>query len=469
MAQSTQSLSFNGSTGKVTIASAAAVGGSSTYSISCWFKSSASPGNDMCFYGEGNTGSDSQFVKLALESGFSYALVFVHRDNVDTISVTRGSTTGLNDGAWHHVMAVRVSGAWTLYLDGTSNGTGSTTVGTTTINDVRLGCLERTSAINFFNGSIDDVATWQGADKSTSAAGIAAGSTDVSTLSPTGLWRIEEGTGTTTSDTSGNGHDGTLVGGVTWSSSVPSPLAGGGGTTYTRLVTDNLGGQEGGLSRLASYFRQPADSLGGSDTFTRKAPSFRVSVDSIGESDAASRLAACYRVQPDNLGLTDTAARKATSFRIAPDSLGLSDTAVRLAASFRLVTDNLGLHDAAFIGGAVRIIAVLDSIGVSDSAARTAAALRALMDAAGFADAVQRATAAMRSLADAAGAQDAAARSAACYRVTVDTLGLHDAALMSGTVIISLPIARFAADYGYQVNVGADYPFLVSVAEDVPG
>ncbi len=32
-----------------------------------------------------------------------------------------------------------------------------------------------------------------------------------------------------------------------------------------------------------------------------------------------------------------------------------------------------------------------------------------------------------------------------------------------------LPIARFAADYGYQVNVAADYPFLVSVSEDVPG
>ncbi len=265
--------------------------------------------------------------------------------------------------------------------------------------------------------------------------------------------------------------------------------AGGGGTTYTLAVSDKIGGQEGGLSRLASYFRQPADNLGGSDTFTRKAPAFRVyadnlgltdtfarlassyrvAVDNLGESDAASRLAACYRVPSDSLGLTDTAVRKAASFRAASDSLGLSDTAARLAASFRLVTDNLGVHDAAFIGGAVRLIAVLDSIGLRDSVARTAAALRVLVDAAGFADAMQRAAASLRSLADAAGMQDAAARSAACYRVTVDTLGLHDAALMSGTVIISLPIARFAADYGYQVNVGADYPFLVSVAEDVPG
>ncbi len=33
----------------------------------------------------------------------------------------------------------------------------------------------------------------------------------------------------------------------------------------------------------------------------------------------------------------------------------------------------------------------------------------------------------------------------------------------------TLPIARFAADYGYTLTVAADYPFLVAVAEDVPG
>ncbi len=32
-----------------------------------------------------------------------------------------------------------------------------------------------------------------------------------------------------------------------------------------------------------------------------------------------------------------------------------------------------------------------------------------------------------------------------------------------------LPIARFAADYGYTVSVGSDYPYTQAVSEDVPG
>src|SRR5436190_19861696 len=34
--------------------------------------------------------------------------------------------------------------------------------------------------------------------------------------SPTGHWRFDEGSGTTAADSSGNGHDGTLINGPLW-------------------------------------------------------------------------------------------------------------------------------------------------------------------------------------------------------------------------------------------------------------
>jgi len=87
---------------------------------------------------------------------------------------------------------------------------------------------------------LDDCGIWSSALSGATIAGLAAGSTDPSTTSPVHLWRMEEGTGTTTADASGNSNTGTLSGGVTWSSSVPSALGGGGGSVNVAEQYYNL-------------------------------------------------------------------------------------------------------------------------------------------------------------------------------------------------------------------------------------
>lgn len=75
--------------------------------------------------------------------------------NPDT---TITSTSAINDGSWHHVVATRngVTGAMQLYVDGVlqATGTGSTLTRTAPVS-LRLGCLQ--SGNNYFAGSLDEV------------------------------------------------------------------------------------------------------------------------------------------------------------------------------------------------------------------------------------------------------------------------------------------------------------------------
>jgi hypothetical protein len=192
--------------------------------------------------------------------------------------VWRGNSSSFNEitaampstGAWHHVVAVLknyIGGVQysyqRLYVDGVLVATGgpislgsgsSTSRFTHGSGDITLGYLQDISAFPL-NGKLDDVALFDYCidgviDDTTDIQAIYDGSLDVATLSPVGLWRLETGSGTTATDTSGNGNDGAFTGGVTWSASVPAPLAGGGAATYTLTAAAGsyaLTGQSAGL------------------------------------------------------------------------------------------------------------------------------------------------------------------------------------------------------------------------------
>jgi len=71
---------------------------------------------------------------------------------------------------------------------------------------------------------------------------LAIGGSAQAATGPAALWHFDEGTGTTVTDNSGNGHDGTLSGGVTWIAGQPgfgSALSFGGGMVTVPSVTTN--------------------------------------------------------------------------------------------------------------------------------------------------------------------------------------------------------------------------------------
>lgn len=238
MAQSTYSLDFDGSSGYVDFGDVLDMG-TADRSVSLWFKVRSSDGDfsliAKSFYG----GADGRWW-LTEDAGLSAGF---QGSGAGTVTANWNHGGSILDGNWHHAAVVwDRDGLMTLYVDGVSRATAD--ISGADGHDMQTGfhlLLGRyndnvdgtgpKSGILALDGLIDDVAIFNAALTSGDVAGLADGSTDPATLSPVGLWRLEEASGTSTADSSGGGHDGTLTGGVSWSSDVPAALAGGGGTT----------------------------------------------------------------------------------------------------------------------------------------------------------------------------------------------------------------------------------------------
>jgi hypothetical protein len=219
--QSTYSLSFNGSTDRVLVGDPASLQiDNSHVTLSAWVKTS-------------NAGSSYRDV-LSKDHAFAISL----KDNVvgtyDWANATNQYPgSAINDGSWHHIAVVLQAGVNNgsqIYVDGSTSGA-AFTVGSNgnTSHNVTLGALSSDLGNSEnFGGLIDDVALINSALSSTNIANIANGSVNVNTFSPLGLWRFEEGSGSTAGDSGSGGNAGTLST-PTWSSDVPSQLSGGGG------------------------------------------------------------------------------------------------------------------------------------------------------------------------------------------------------------------------------------------------
>jgi len=113
-------------------------------------------------------GSDSDYDYATLtcyyKSDIPYALsvknnkaVFEFMDNSVIYSAT--STTSVNNGEWHHILAIYDGADIKMYVNGVLEDTNSNPIGNLPINDgnIRIGADYKTIPENFFNGTIDEV------------------------------------------------------------------------------------------------------------------------------------------------------------------------------------------------------------------------------------------------------------------------------------------------------------------------
>src|SRR5262249_37753419 len=122
----------------------------------------------------------------------------------------------INDGNWHHVALTRnTSGSIELFLDGQSQGTTSVTQsdGTIPTNLRDMGCDRRwvqdsygTPEQQYLNGSLDDMRIYNRVLSAAEVNGLAA-------TSLVGYWKLDDGSGASAADSSGNGNTGALKGG----------------------------------------------------------------------------------------------------------------------------------------------------------------------------------------------------------------------------------------------------------------
>lgn len=132
-------------------------------------------------------------------------------------------TNIVNDGAWHHVAIVvpadntDLSGTL-LYLDGNlevSTPSGSAIINTSGDNNFNIG-RSASQIDRFFNGYISDVRIW---NVGRTASEIADNKDSRLSGNETGLvgyWKLNDGSGSTVSDSGPSSHTGDVIGNPTW-------------------------------------------------------------------------------------------------------------------------------------------------------------------------------------------------------------------------------------------------------------
>jgi hypothetical protein len=222
------------------------------FTIEFWFQSSQVAGGEGQWW-QGMGLVDGEVAGAANDFGVSLGngKVLFGMGNADT--TIRSDVVA--DGVWHHVAATREqsSGAMVLYVDGTQVASGSGSTESRDASDqIRIGSIQ--TGNNFYNGLIDEIRIW---DVARSQTQIRSNQFQSLTGSEAGLvayWRCDDGSGTTLTDSTGHGDDGTLVDNPTWvlstvplggTSNAPSvhtgPAINIGGTNATLTATVNPG------------------------------------------------------------------------------------------------------------------------------------------------------------------------------------------------------------------------------------
>jgi len=223
--QSRYSLSFDGSSGHVTIGKL----DHKKFAFACWVKRERS--RDLSCQGHGeplfhSTTNDGWGVAFESKGKEDSDKLFLSKIGVSEVR----STGKIADKLWHYI-AVNFDGSQvTFYIDGVLDSTPDCSNQNFVFSE-REYTIGSAGKNRHFKGNLDDV----GIFPSLSAEQVKelyAGTLDPSSLSPFALWKFEEGSGDSANDSSGNGHTGTLAGKVAYSLLVPGPLMAKGGPRF---------------------------------------------------------------------------------------------------------------------------------------------------------------------------------------------------------------------------------------------
>lgn len=220
-------LAFDGTDDYVSTSSSITNLNDADFTIEVWIKTS---GNKMgvvtCQNGDGewNPGEKCFYID---PSGYP---CFVGWGN----GYIRGNLA-VNNNRWHHIAVVwdhssGTSGIGKMYIDGIDNtGEVDYAANFNNVGEFYLGRPNYSEATNYFNGQIDEVRIWS---SSRSQATIQANMYNVVSASSSnlaGYWNFDANTGTSLTDLTSNGNNGTLVNSPSWTESyamiVPIPAA----------------------------------------------------------------------------------------------------------------------------------------------------------------------------------------------------------------------------------------------------
>jgi YD repeat-containing protein len=208
------SASFNGSTSYVRVPNSASLNITGAITLEAWIKYTANQAQQAIIerYGVSYSGNGGYALRLTAQG---YILFGTLDDAAYGDSITGNSQ--VSTGQWHHVAGVFDGTQMRVYLDGTQDGSKSSTHAPVSgTSDLMIGISGGQAYVFPFNGLIDEARVSTGAiytSNFTPSAHLTAGT------STKGLWKFD---GQTTNDSSTYANNGTLNGGATYSTDVPS-------------------------------------------------------------------------------------------------------------------------------------------------------------------------------------------------------------------------------------------------------
>ena len=148
-------LEFDGLDDTLNFGTGPSLGGTTDFSVAAWIKTSATA-NGVVIQ-QRNGGYNGQYRLRVNETGLLNFMVYAggYQFNMPTI-------TTVNDGNWHHVMAVRQGERGYIYIDGSLQASGSSTsvASLDALIEVAVGADIRDSN-DYFDGTIDDVRIYE--------------------------------------------------------------------------------------------------------------------------------------------------------------------------------------------------------------------------------------------------------------------------------------------------------------------
>jgi hypothetical protein len=176
---------------------------SNNITLSAWVNISSTPANDVYVVDRTNNNSgyslgwnSNRYIRLRIGNGSS------------TITTTGATALALN--TWYHITGtVDSSGLARVYLNGALDGTGAISLLTTSSGqNLRIGYR---AAVNAITGSVDEVRVYNRA-----LSGAEVFQLYNFAPGPVGYWKLDENSGLTANDSSGNNNVGTLTNNPTW-------------------------------------------------------------------------------------------------------------------------------------------------------------------------------------------------------------------------------------------------------------
>ena len=214
----TKSLDFDGINDYVTADGIFGDINVNTGTVSTWIKKDSTSANDVVF-------------KFDVDGNNQVGIIYVNSSSILRYQYKAGGTTKKvdhsvsieGDGNWHHIAITWDTSADEMkaYLDGSQVGTTQSGLGTWsgTVNAFTIG-MNSIASNGFWTGHIDQFSMF------TSVVAIGTlyngGTTPdlTGTSNMIGWWQMEEGSGTTVADSSGNSNTATLVNGTAFASDV---------------------------------------------------------------------------------------------------------------------------------------------------------------------------------------------------------------------------------------------------------